>query len=133
MPVFRAVAAGTEEGGRRDTLPMGRPTASRPQQVAIGGTLARAASCWGLYTLWNFLSALVWAGIFAIALWPFYQRCIRRFGTGRHNILMPAAFTAAVALIFIVPLGLIGVQIAHEARNVTDWVRAGAAERHPRA
>jgi predicted PurR-regulated permease PerM len=77
----------------------------------------------GLYTLRPFLSALVWASIFAIALGPLYRRAIRRFGTGRHNLLMPSVFTLGVALLFIAPLTLVGLQMAHETHNATEWLR----------
>lgn len=77
----------------------------------------------GLYTLRPFLSALVWAAIFAIALGPLYQRALRRFGTGRHNILLPSLFTLGVALVFIAPLTLVGFQMAHETHNAAEWLR----------
>ncbi len=110
-----------------DTLPPPvRIRSSRPQQVAIG-VLAFGLLVLGLYTLWNFMSALAWAGIFAIALWPLYCRAQRRFGPGRHNILLPAVFTAAVLLIFVLPLGLVGAQIAREFHSFADWVRDAEA------
>ena len=84
---------------------------TKAHHVAIGA-LAFGLLALGMYTLWNFLSALVWAGIFAIALWPFYRRVTARFGTGKHNVMWPMLFTLAVALVFIVPLGLIGTQLA---------------------
>ena len=77
----------------------------------------------GGYTLWNFLGALAWAGIFAIALWPLYHMAVARFGTGRHNVLLPMLFTLAVALVFIVPLGLVGMQLAREFHGANEWVR----------
>ena len=95
---------------------------TRPQNFAIGA-LALGLLGLGLYTLWNFLSALVWAGIFAIALWPFYQRVQRRFPPGKHDILLPMVFTLAVALVFIVPLGLIVMQLAHESHMIAEWLR----------
>ena len=107
-----------------DTMPLSPPRAgaTRPQQFAMGA-LALGLALLGVYTLWNFLSALVWAGVFAIALWPLYTRAVRRFGTGRHNIVLPGVFTLAVALVFIAPLGLVGMQVAHEAHGMADWVR----------
>ena len=96
---------------------------TRAQHAAIAA-LAAGLFLLGLYTLWSFLSALAWAGIFAIAIWPLYSRAVRRFGTGRHNLLLPATFTLAVALIFVVPLGLVGIQLAHEAHGAAQWVRS---------
>lgn len=91
------------------------------QHVAVGA-LSLGLVILGLYTLQHFLPALAWAGIFAIALWPLYRRTEARFGA-RHTFLLPALFTGAVALVFIVPLGLIGLQLAHEAHAATEWVR----------
>ena len=107
-----------------DTIPppVRTPSGTRAQHAAIGA-LAVVLVLLGGYTLWNFLSALAWAGIFAIALWPVYRRAVQRFGTGRHNILLPTVFTLAVALVFIVPLGLVGMQLAHEAYGAAHWLR----------
>lgn len=93
---------------------------TRAQHAAVG-LLALFLVLLGLYTLRNFLSALAWAGIFAIALWPLYRQAELRYG---RTVLLPAAFTGAVALIFMIPVGLIGLQLAREAHAVTDWLRA---------
>lgn len=95
---------------------------NRIRQAAIIGLTVVLAGL-GIYTLWHFMSALVWAGIFAIALWPLYRRTVARFGTGRFNILMPSLFTLGVALIFIVPLTMVGIQLAHETHAFAEWLR----------
>ncbi len=87
------------------------------------GALALGLVLLGLFTLQHFLAALAWAAIFAIALWPLFRRVTARFGEGRHRVLWPAVFTLGVALIFIVPLGLVGFQLAQEAHAASDWVR----------
>ena len=106
------------------------PPTSRPQMVATWA-LAMGLLLLGLYTLEGFLSALVWAGIFAVALWPLYCRAQRHLPPGKHNILLPTLFTLAVALVFVVPLGLVGAQIAAEAHAATDWVRNAQANGIP--
>ncbi len=98
------------------------PEASWPQKLATGA-LALGLFLLGLYTLWTFIGALVWAAIFAIALWPLYRRARARFGRAGHKILLPAFFTAMVCLVFMVPLGLVGVQLAREAHAGTQWLR----------
>jgi predicted PurR-regulated permease PerM len=103
-----------------------RQNGSRAQHIAMGA-LALALLLLGLLTLRSFLSALAWAAIFAIALWPLYSRVLRRFGTGRHNVLMPAVFTLGVALIFVVPVGLVGIQLARQAQSASDWLRDAQA------
>jgi predicted PurR-regulated permease PerM len=101
-------------------IPSHAQGSTRPQRFAIGA-LSIAALALGVYTLWNFLSALVWAGIFAIALGPLYEHAVARFGTGKHNVLLPAAFTLAVALIFIAPVGVIGMQVGEDVHAATQW------------
>lgn len=89
----------------------------RAQHVArglLGVALAGAA----IYTLRSFLPALAWAAVFAIAIWPSYDRAQRRWTPGKHNILLPACFTLAVALVFIVPLALVGLQFGREAQSL---------------
>ena len=101
-----------------------RPAAegTRAQRAAMG-LLALPLFLLGLFTLHKFLDALAWAAIFAIALWPLYCRAIHRFGTGRHNLMLPLLFTAGVATAFIIPLGMVGAQLAAEAHGAGDWLR----------
>jgi len=94
---------------------------SRAQQVACG-VLAFVLVALGLWTLHGFLSALVWASVFAIAIWPLYRRAVRRWPPGRHNLVLPSLFTAAVALIFITPLTLVAVQFGREAHGILLWM-----------
>ena len=104
------------------STPPASPPATRAQTFAFG-VLALGFVLLGLFTLKTFLDALVWAGIFAIALWPLYERAIARFPPGRHNILMPAMFTLGVAFLFILPLGIVGVQLAGQADRAQDWLQ----------
>lgn len=103
--------------------PPGGAGGSLAQRLGAG-VLALALLLLGLYTLWHFLSALAWACIFAIALWPLYTRVSHRLGTGGKNILLPAAFTLAVALVFMLPVVLAGLQLAHESNEINDWVHS---------
>lgn len=77
----------------------------------------------GLWTLHSFLPALAWAVIFAIALWPLYQRARRRWKGGQDGMVLPLLFTTAVALVFILPVALLGAEIAREAHGIADWVQ----------
>ncbi len=83
--------------------------------------LATALVLLGLWTVQSFLPALVWAAIFAIAIWPLYRRARRRWPPGKHDVLIPAGFTVAIALVFIVPLALVAVQLGREAYSVLGW------------
>jgi predicted PurR-regulated permease PerM len=99
---------------------------SPPQRWALGALVAILVAM-GIYTLWNFLSALAWAAIFAIALWPFYRVAEQRIGPA----ILPALMTAAVALVFVLPVGLIGLQLASDSHQAADWVRNAQANGIP--
>jgi predicted PurR-regulated permease PerM len=76
----------------------------------------------GVWTLDEFLAALVWACILAVAFWPSYQRARTRWPPGHHNILLPGVFTLAIALLFVLPIVGAGLQIGREARTVMVWI-----------
>ena len=91
-------------------------------QLTARVVLAIALIVLGLWTLHEFLPALVWACIFAIAIWPLYRRALTRLPADRHNLIIPSLFTLAVALLFLLPLTLIAVQFAREARGMLAWL-----------
>ena len=97
-------------------------TETKPPQRAARVLLAVALVGLGGWTLQHYLSALAWAAVIAIGTWPLYERAQRRWPPGRHNILIPAVFTACVALLFLVPLVIVGVEAAREAHTVTGMV-----------
>lgn len=74
----------------------------------------------GIWTLREFLPALVWAAILAIAVWPLYMRTVAR--TGRSGAVLPLLFTAAIALLFLLPLGLVALELAREARSALTFI-----------
>lgn len=101
---------------QEDTTPARRQRAAR-LALAIGLAVL------GVYTIHRYLPALVWAVILAIAVWPLYQRAERRWPPGRHNVLLPSLFTAAIALAVFVPLVLVAVQVAREAHDAVAWAQ----------
>ncbi|GJD75056.1 AI-2E family transporter [Methylobacterium goesingense] len=97
---------------------------SGPSQSLARLALVLVLAGLGIWVLHHFIPALVWAVILAIALGPLYARAERRWPPGRHNILLPLLFTAAVALVFLIPLLVLGVQAAREAHDVVAWARS---------
>ena len=75
----------------------------------------------GLFTLKDFLPALTWGVVFAIALFPWYRRLARRWPRYKRELL-PGLFVAGVVLVFGVPLIMIAVPLASDAHNARDWV-----------
>jgi predicted PurR-regulated permease PerM len=104
--------------------------ASRPQQGAKAA-LALLLTALGLWTLHRYLPALIWAAILAIAVWPLFQRAVRRWPPGKHNILLPSVFTLALGLMVIVPLVLVAVQAGREAHGVFESIAKARTEGIP--
>ena len=76
----------------------------------------------GAWTLQGFLAALVWAAIIAVAIGPAYNRLQNRFPPGRHNVVLPLLVTTLVAVVFLLPFVLLGIQAARDAHDVTTFV-----------
>jgi predicted PurR-regulated permease PerM len=85
----------------------------------------------GVWTLQEFLAALVWAAILAVAFWPSYQRARRRWPPGRHAVLLPGVFTVGIALVFVLPIVLTGLQAGREAHKVMIWIESARHEGVP--
>lgn len=105
-----------------DDEPNPGAAALRPQALARTALVAILVLL-GAWTVRGFWPALAWAAIFGVALWPLYQRTQQRWPPGRHNVLLPALFTVAVALVFILPLVLALFEAAREAHDILQWVR----------
>jgi predicted PurR-regulated permease PerM len=105
-------------------------TRNTPQPLARTALISTLVVL-GIWTLHSFLPALIWAVIFAIAIWPLYERLEARFGHAGHNVLLPVLLTSAVALIFVVPLLLAILEAAREARDLLQWFRDAEASGIP--
>jgi predicted PurR-regulated permease PerM len=78
-----------------------------------------------LWTAAGFLTALIWAAILAIALWPLYVSFGTRIGSG-PTALTALAFTLMVALVLVAPMSLAIYQIAQQGDVLVGWLkRAG--------
>lgn len=75
----------------------------------------------GVYTLHEFLPALVWALVFAIGVWPLFDRASKRWPKHKKGLL-PALVVLAILLVFVVPVTLIALSLARDAHGMADWV-----------
>ncbi len=91
-------------------------------QVAARFVLATALFALGLWLLWDFLSAIVWAVVFAIVLWPVYTRLFAILPPGARHNLAPALATLLVALVFIVPLAFAAAEAGRDLRFLVGFV-----------
>jgi predicted PurR-regulated permease PerM len=95
--------------------------ASWRQSVASGAAVALLLGA-GVYVLSGYLHALVWALVFAIALWPLYGAFRRRWRASAEMGAM--LFTALVGAIVIAPVAMLAVDAAVELRQLVDYARA---------
>src|SRR5256714_12785411 len=71
--------------------------------------LASAVVAVGLWILRDFLAALVWATVLAIAFWPIYRRLRQPVPKPIDRIVAPALTTTLIGIIFITPIVLLGI------------------------
>src|ERR1700751_2754058 len=92
--------------------PAAFPTAP-PSMRGLGQlALTLALLALGLWVIWDFLPALAWAVVVAIAIWPVSGRSrLRKWNRTAAAI----EATLVIGVILIVPLIVLGMQITHEA------------------
>lgn len=95
------------------------PTPSKTLQKRARACLAIFFILITLWTLRGLFPALLWGGIFAIALWPLYKRAEKRFGT---SIWLPLIFTGILTLIFLVPVSFVSFKTADEIHSAILWL-----------
>jgi predicted PurR-regulated permease PerM len=108
-------------------LPSALPDSSLPPSA--GAPLSRRLGQFGLTTallvigtwiIWDFLPALLWAVVVAIAIWPWFERSrLRRWS----RTAAAAETTILISLVLIVPLIILGVEIGREAVVTVQWIR----------
>ncbi len=96
--------------------------ASSAWQTAARTALAVAVVGFGGWILFDFLPALAWAGVLAIALWPLYDRLLKLLPGEHEHLLGPALATLVVGILIVGPLVLIGIALANEVHVVIQLV-----------
>jgi len=92
--------------------------------VSVRQSAARLAFAGGvvvlaLWTFAEYLPALGWAGVIAIATWPFFLRLRARFG---HGAALPALFSVFIGLVFAAPIVGAGWFASVEAQAAVRWL-----------
>lgn len=103
---------------------MANPTATPepPSQQRARLVVAAGLVIVGLWILHDFLPALAWAVVLSIALWPLYQRLLRVLPGVCGRIVAPLLLTLAVGIVFVTPLILLGIAIAHETHFYVEFI-----------
>ncbi|HUK58019.1 MAG TPA: AI-2E family transporter [Stellaceae bacterium] len=103
----------------------------RQTTIQRNARLAVTAALTGLafWILWDFIPALLWATIFAVATWPLYIRFKQRGSPRQDAMLAPLTFTLIVGLVFLVPVALMAIELGREtlffARTLPDLEKEG--------
>jgi predicted PurR-regulated permease PerM len=95
---------------------------SQARQLVARSALATAVVAVGLWILLDFLPALAWAAVLAIALWPLYYRLLRLLPRRSDRVLGPLLVTTGIAVVIIGPLVLLGIAIGRESHVVIGLV-----------
>jgi predicted PurR-regulated permease PerM len=105
----------------RDPIP---PPAAAPasSQSLARIALATAVVAVGLWILRDFLAALVWAAVLAIAFWPVYRRLRQPTSRPIDRIVAPALATTVIGIMFIAPIVLLGLALARESHYVVEFI-----------
>jgi predicted PurR-regulated permease PerM len=110
-------AAGAEPDGPKSPLPL-HPQARKIARAGFAIALVALA----LWIARDFLAALAWAAILAIALWPLYTRLVRVAATGRPPLVAPLLFTLLTGFVLFTPLVLATQEIARESEQIMSWI-----------
>ncbi len=92
-----------------------------PGQGRAGLVAAALLLAAGLWTLHEFLPALVWAVVIAIGVWPLFDRAGRRWPQHRRTLL-PALVVLAILVVFVIPLTLVAVPVAEDAHGAAAFI-----------
>jgi predicted PurR-regulated permease PerM len=107
-------------GTRRASIDEGIAATSTQQLARL--VLAIGLILLGLWILQEFLAALAWAAVFAIAIWPLHARLCHALGERDRPIAAPLLITMAIALLLIGPLVYGAIAAGREAHVVVDLV-----------
>jgi predicted PurR-regulated permease PerM len=99
--------------------PSGRPGAAggrRRARLVVAAALAVLA----LWVARDYLTALAWAILIAVAVWPLYRR-FAALMAGRRT-LAAALFTLLVCVAVLAPITLVAVEVGREAGTALRWL-----------
>jgi predicted PurR-regulated permease PerM len=99
----------------------------RAQSTALYAVLVILA----LWTVRDFIPAVAWAAVFAIALWPALLRLHRPRGSRIRTTVVALLLTLAVALLVVLPFALAIAQAASETHDLIAWFKQAEANGIP--
>ncbi|MEO6917985.1 MAG: AI-2E family transporter [Collimonas sp.] len=106
------------------------PAGKKIQNAASTGLYALLVLL-ALWVMRDFIPAVVWAGVIAIALWPLLLRLETPHGSRTRNTGVALLLTAAVALFVVLPFALVITQAARESHDFIEWFKQAEANGIP--
>jgi predicted PurR-regulated permease PerM len=96
-------------------------SAASPSSLRLGRfALISALLALGVWIIWDFLPALAWAVVVAIAIWPLFERSrLHQW----NRTAAAAEATLLIVMVLIVPLIILGIEIGREAGATVQWIR----------
>jgi predicted PurR-regulated permease PerM len=79
-----------------------------------------------LLALWivrDFIPAVAWACVIAIALWPAFRKLERQPLLSGRTTVIATLLTVVITIVLVLPIGIGIAQAAAEAHDVTLWLR----------
>ncbi|AOJ83412.1 hypothetical protein WT60_26405 [Burkholderia sp. MSMB617WGS] len=98
--------------------PSGRPKA---QSIALGALYAALVAL-ALWVIRDFIPAIAWACVVAIALWPALRRIDAHPAFHGRATLVAAALTTAIALLVVVPIAAGLVEAVDQSHELLGWL-----------
>lgn len=89
-------------------------------QSATGVGLVAVIFALAAYTIHSFFPALAWAAVLSIGLWPIHQRLQVKLSLSKSSSAV--LLTAAVSLVFILPITWLSIKAAVDARPFLQWL-----------
>ena len=93
-----------------------------PARVVARTALAISLVVLSAWIASDFLAALGWAVVLAIATWPLYVRFARLMPEGPSPILAPLTFTALTGTLLFLPAALAIHGMARESADIVHWI-----------
>ena len=117
----------------RDQTSADEKDRTRRLQRTASGLLYAVLVAVAIWMIRDFIPAVVWAAVIAIALWPLLTWLEQRPLFRERSTWLAVVLTVVIGLVFVVPFILVVAQAGSEARDLMALVSRIAAHRHSHA
>ena len=95
---------------------------ARRQRRRARLVFAAGLTCLALWVAWDYLSALAWAAVIAMAAWPLFSRFAALMPERRRRTIAPLLFTALACTLLLAALTFAAVEVGREAQTASHWL-----------